>query len=70
MTLEEIRKTDKAFLTPADIGPALGSDPHTIRLTAKLMPERIKFPYTFVGTRMKIPRGGFLKWYDGTTAET
>jgi hypothetical protein len=27
-------------------------------------PERIGYPFTFVGTRMKIPRVGFLRWYD------
>jgi hypothetical protein len=64
MTIEEIRASDKAFLTPQDISRALGSDPQTIRLTAKLHPERIGYPFTFVGTRMKIPRIGFLRWYD------
>lgn len=66
MTLEEIRKTDKLFLTPEDISDVLGSDKHTISLSARQQPELTRFPFTFIGTRMKIPRDGFLRWYYGT----
>ena len=65
MTVKEIRETDKDMLTAADIAEVLGSDPQTVRLTAKMHPERVKFNFTFVGTRMKIPREGFLRWYEG-----
>ena len=61
-TLEEIRLSDKTFLSPADISPVLGSDPQTIRVTARQRPELIGFPYTFVGNRMKIPRIPFLRF--------
>lgn len=60
MTLEEIRRSDKAFLTPGDIAPVLGSDPQTIRVTARTAPERVGYPFTFSGNRMKIPRLAFL----------
>lgn len=65
MTLEEIRRSDKAFLTPGDIAPVLGSDPQTIRVTARVAPERVGYPFTFVGNRMKIPRAAFLKFMEG-----
>ena len=65
MTLAELRKSDKDVLTPADISDVLGSDPETIRITARQRPELIGYPYTFTGNRMKIPRAAFLKWFDG-----
>ena len=63
MTIAEIRASTKAMLSPADIAPILGSDPQTIRMTAKEHPELVRFPFTFVGAWMKIPRIGFLNWY-------
>ena len=65
MTIAEIRATDKPMLTPADIADLMGSDPQTIRISARQKPELVKFPYTFVGNRMKIPRIGFLNWMEG-----
>ena len=65
MTMTEIRASAKEMLTPADVAKVLGSDQHTIRETAKKAPERIGFPFCFIGTRMKIPRDGFIRWYDG-----
>lgn len=62
MTLEEIKRSDKPFLTPGDIAPVLRSDPQTIRVTARVAPERVGYPFTFSGNRMKIPRLGFLKF--------
>lgn len=62
MTLDEIRTSDRIMLTAADIAPILGSDPQTIRQTAKDYPERIGYPFSFVGSRMKIPRLGFIRW--------
>lgn len=60
MTLEEIRRSDKPFLTPGDIAPVLGSDPQTIRVTARVAPEQLGFPVARVGNRTKIPRVAFL----------
>lgn len=62
MTLEEIKASDKRFLTPADVAPVLGSDPHTIRCTARQRPELLGFNFTFSGNRMKIPRIPFLRF--------
>lgn len=62
MTLQEILNSEKPCLTPADVAPVLGSDPHTIRCTAHQRPELLGFPFTFSGNRMKIPRIPFLRF--------
>ena len=67
-TLAELQASDKMFLTPAEISGVLGSDPQTIRVTARQRPDRIGFDFTFVGNRMKIPRSPFLRWVLGASA--
>ncbi len=62
MTVEEIRASDKLFLSPADVAKVLGSDPQTVRCTAVQRPELLGFPFTFSGNRMKIPRIPFLRF--------
>ena len=66
MTLDEIRNSDKATLTPAEIAEVIGSDPQTVRLQARRCPERLGFPVCVIGTRTKIPRIAFLKWLEGS----
>lgn len=65
MTLTEIKGLDKPFLTPKEVAGVLGSDPQTIRVTARTAPERVGFPFTFTGNRMKIPRIPFLNFVEG-----
>ncbi|MBR4017277.1 MAG: hypothetical protein IKK11_05645 [Oscillospiraceae bacterium] len=62
MTLQDIQKMDKAFLTPDDVSCVLGSNPQTVRVTARQRPDLIGFEFTFVGNRMKIPRIPFLRF--------
>ena len=62
MSLDEIRRSDKAFLTPADVAPVIGCDPHLIRIVARDAPEKLGFPVTRIGTRTKIPRVPFLRY--------
>lgn len=69
MTLEDMKKSDKVFLTPGDIALVLGSDPQTIRVTARVAPERVGFPFTFTGNRMKIPRAAFLAFLGAKEGE-
>ena len=61
-TLEDLKNMDKPFLTPAEVSGVLGSDPQTIRVTARQRPDLIGFDFTFVGNRMKIPRIPFLRF--------
>ena len=67
MTLEEIRRSDKAFLLPKDIAPVIGSNEQTIRVAARL--GQLGFPVTFVGNRTKIPRIPFLNYILGDAYE-
>lgn len=62
MTIEQIQNSDKLFLSPVEVAPVLGSDPHTVRCTARQRPELLGFPFTFSGNRMKIPRIPFLRF--------
>lgn len=59
MTLDEIRKSDKLFLTAKDIAPILGSNAQSIRSSS---PEELGFKVIKIGTRTKIPRKAFLQW--------
>lgn len=61
-TLDDLINMDKPFLTPSDICGVLGSNPQTIRVTARQRPDLIGFDFTFVGNRMKIPRIPFLRF--------
>lgn len=60
--IEQLQAMDKTFLSPREISPILGSDPQTIRVTARQRPDLLGFPFTFVGNRMKIPRLPFLQF--------
>lgn len=62
MTLEEIRASDKPFLTPAEVAPVLGAHPQSIRVAAKEAPELLGFPVTVIGAITKIPRKPFLRF--------
>lgn len=65
MTLEEIKKTEKNWLTPSDIAPFIGSHPQTIINSARQHPDLVGYPFTFCGTNMKISTVGFINWYEG-----
>ena len=62
MKLEDIIASDKIFLAPGDICDVLGSNPQTIRVTARQQPDLLGFEFTFSGNRMKIPRVPFLRF--------
>ena len=63
MTLAEIRASDKAVLTPADVAPVLGVNPQSIRAAD---PVDLGFPVTKIGTRTLIPRKPFLAFVEGS----
>lgn len=62
MTLDEIRASDKPFLTPADVAGVLAADAQSIRLQAREFPEALGFPVICVRNRVKIPRKPFLRF--------
>ena len=65
MTIEDIKNMDKEILTPGDIAPILGCDPNVIRYQAEKDIRALGFPAAKIGTRVKIPRLAFIKWFEG-----
>ena len=61
-TLQELIESEKAFFTPDDVSGVLGSNPQTVRVTARQRPDLIRYEFTFVGNRMKIPKVPFLRF--------
>ena len=68
-TLEEIEASEKTMLVPEDVAEYLGCHHHTINLQAKANPALLGFPVTVMGTRVRIPREGFLRWARGIGQE-
>ena len=65
MTIEDIKKMKKEVLTPGDIAPILHCDPNVIRHQAKIDVNSIGFPVSKIGSRIKIPRDAFIRWFEG-----
>lgn len=64
-TLKEIEACESEFLTPKDISKILGCGDHSIRVQAARCPEKLGFPVSVIGTRVKIPKQGFLRFMRG-----
>ena len=62
MTLEEIKASDKLYLTPAEVAEVVGADPAKIRETAHRDPRLLGFHVTVTGSRVKIWRKPFLEY--------
>lgn len=72
MTIEEVRHTNQPFLTPAQIAPIMGWDPHYIRLAARDPNRKLPWPVLISGRqghRTKIPRKAFLDWWDSVVGQ-
>lgn len=65
MTLQELEKMDKEFLTPDEVSKVIGCKPHSIRVQVGIDPTALGFPVTKIGTRVLIPRRGFISWMKG-----
>lgn len=64
MTMDEIRSSNKEYLTPKDVAEALGRDQYSINVQAQEDPVKLGFPVTVVGRRVLIPRKGFVFFWD------
>lgn len=62
MTLDDIESMDKQMLLATDIAPLLGCNAHCIRVQAQYHPEKLGFPVVVQGTRVRIPKCGFLRY--------
>ena len=61
-SIQDIIALDRDYLTPAEIAGVLGSDPQTIRVAARVDPQRLGFPVVVIGSRVKIPKAAFLRY--------
>lgn len=62
MTLEDIIRSDKPFITPQDAADVLQCSAQLIRIQARDNPEALGFPVIRVGNRTKIPRKAFVRF--------
>lgn len=62
MSLTKIIEIDKDMLTCADVAPFLGFDPNSLRLQAREDPTLLGFPVVVAGTRVLIPKEGFIRY--------
>lgn len=65
MTIDNIKNMSKEVLTPNDVAPVLGCDPNMIRYQAKQDIKALGFPASKIGSRVKIPRDAFIRWFEG-----
>lgn len=65
MTLDDLKRLDREFLTPAQVAEVLGCDPHGIRVWARQRPEGLGFPVCLIGSRTKIPKRPFIQFMEG-----
>lgn len=62
MTLEDMIRSDKPFITPQDVADVLRCSAQLIRIQARDNPEALGFPVIRIGTRTKIPRKAFIQF--------
>lgn len=60
MTLKELEALPEEMLTVDQIAEVIGSKPHSIRIQAQNNPDKLGFPVIVSGTRVRIPKAGFL----------
>lgn len=64
-TLDEVIRSDKEMLTPADVAPILGVKPYSInvQVSQDIIRGVNSFPFEVmkIGTRVKIPRLAFIR---------
>lgn len=66
--LEKLSGMNKPFLTADELGEIIDAAPQNIRSQAQGDPSKLGFPVTVIGTRVRIPRLGFINWYVGRKA--
>ena len=68
-TLEEIEACPKAILAPADVAGYLKCEAYSINRAAKDAPGLLGFPISVMGSRVRIPKEGFVRWAKGLDPE-
>lgn len=62
MTLEDMIRSEKPFVTPQDVADVLKCSAQIIRIQARDNPEALGFPVIRIGSRTKIPRKAFIQF--------
>lgn len=65
MNLEEIKKSDREWLTPREVAKCLGCNPYAISQQAARDASQLGFPVIKIGQRVKIPKRAFIKFMEG-----
>lgn len=65
MTMDEIRKVERDWLLASEVAPVMGVDPQSIRVAAKAAPEKLGFPVSIIGSRLRIPKKPFIEFMEG-----
>ena len=60
MTLQDLEALDDDMLLPKDVASVLGCAQYAINVQAQRDPTALGFPVIVTGTRVRIPREGFL----------
>lgn len=66
MTVSELRKIPRTYLTTTDIGTLIGIRPDTLSHQARTDPSRLGFPVCVAGDTVRIPKWAFLDWLLGS----
>ena len=61
MTLEEIKASEKQYLSPSDVCEVLQCKPYSINVALKAG-QKMPFPCFLLGSRVKIPRLPFVAY--------
>lgn len=64
-TLQEIRECGKEFLVPTDVAGFLKCSAYSINLAVRENPKALGFPVIKMGSRVRIPREGFVAFWEG-----
>lgn len=59
-TLTEIEQIEREYLLAEDVAAVLSMTPNYIRHQAQNDPDKLGFPVVVAGTRVRIPKEGFL----------
>ncbi len=65
MTWEQIKQSEKDFLTPSEIGEFLQCNPQTLRVAVKTNKDLVGFHCSMIGQTVRIPRLAFIRWVEG-----
>ena len=68
MKLEEIAKIEREFVTVNEAASYFGCNPQKLREQAHRDREKLGFPVSIIGNRVKIPKEAFIKFCKGESA--